>query len=50
MSTFAEFLGAAWRAGVLRYVADLDAREVIYHGWNGESYAESYPDAAIEQS
>ena len=50
MSTFAEFLGAAWRAGVLRYVADLDAREVIYHGWNGESYAEPYPDAAIEQS
>jgi uncharacterized protein YbcV (DUF1398 family) len=49
MSTFAEFLGAAWRAGVLRYVADFDAREVSYYGWNGENYVESYPDAAIEQ-
>jgi uncharacterized protein YbcV (DUF1398 family) len=50
MTTFTEFLGAAWRAGVLRYVADFDAREVIYYGWNGESYLESYPDTAIEQS
>jgi uncharacterized protein YbcV (DUF1398 family) len=50
MSTFAEFLGAAWRAGVIRYVADFDAREVTYHGWTGENYVEAYPDAAIEQS
>jgi len=35
---------------VLRYVADFDKREVTYHGWNGQNYAESYPDAAIEQS
>jgi uncharacterized protein YbcV (DUF1398 family) len=49
-STFPEFLEAAWRAGVLRYVADFDAREVTYHGWNGDSYVESYPDAAIRQS
>jgi hypothetical protein len=49
MTTLAEFLGAAWRAGVLRYVADFDAREVTYYGWNGDSYVESYPDAAIEQ-
>jgi uncharacterized protein YbcV (DUF1398 family) len=50
MSTFAEFLAAAWRAGVLRYVADFDAREVTYHGWNGGNYTESYPDAATGQS
>lgn len=50
LSTFAEFLGAAWRAGVLRYVADFDKREVTHHGWNGQNYVESYPDAAIEQS
>jgi uncharacterized protein YbcV (DUF1398 family) len=46
----AEFLDAAWRAGVIRYVADFDAREVTYTGWNGENYVESYPDAAIEQA
>ena len=50
MTTLTEFLGAAWRAGVLRYVADFDAREVTYYGWNGENYVESYPDAPIEQS
>jgi len=48
-STFPEFLEAAWRAGVLRYVADFDEREVTYYGWNGENYVESYPDPAIEQ-
>jgi uncharacterized protein YbcV (DUF1398 family) len=49
MTTLTEFLDAAWRAGVLRYVADFDAREVTYYGWNGENYVESYPDAPIEQ-
>ena len=47
--SFAEFLAAAWRAGVLRYVADFDAREVTYHSWNGENYVEPYPDAATGQ-
>jgi uncharacterized protein YbcV (DUF1398 family) len=32
------------------YVADFDAREVTYYGWNGESYLESYPDTPTEQS
>jgi uncharacterized protein YbcV (DUF1398 family) len=50
MTTLTEFLVAAWQAGVLRYVADFDAQEVTYYGWNGENYVESYPDAAIEQS
>jgi uncharacterized protein YbcV (DUF1398 family) len=47
MSTFPEFLAAAWRAGVLRYVADFDAREVTYYGWDGANYVESYPDVIL---
>jgi uncharacterized protein YbcV (DUF1398 family) len=49
-STFFEFLDAVWRAGVLRYVADFDAREVTYYGWSGENYVEPYPDAAVQHS
>jgi hypothetical protein len=40
---------AAWRAGVLRYVADFGAREVTCYGWNGDSYLGSCPDAATGQ-
>jgi uncharacterized protein YbcV (DUF1398 family) len=47
MSTFPEFLNAAWQAGIVRYVADFDGRAVTYYGWTGENYVESYPDAAI---
>jgi uncharacterized protein YbcV (DUF1398 family) len=46
-SSFPEFLRRAWRAGVLRYVADFDGREVTYYGWNGENYVEPYPDVPI---
>jgi uncharacterized protein YbcV (DUF1398 family) len=42
-STFAEFLMAAWRAGVVRYAVDLVARTVTYEGCLGEEYLESYP-------
>jgi len=35
-STFPEFLDATWRAGVVRYDVDLEARTVAYQGCNGE--------------
>lgn len=42
-STFAEFMAAAWRAGVVRYEVDFAARTVSYYGWGGEVYVEAYP-------
>jgi uncharacterized protein YbcV (DUF1398 family) len=42
-STFPEFLAASWRAGVVRYDVDFDARTVAYYGCNGEEYNEAYP-------
>jgi uncharacterized protein YbcV (DUF1398 family) len=47
-STFREFLGAAWNAGVLRYEVDLDEREVTYSGCNGETFVESYPTVEVK--
>jgi uncharacterized protein YbcV (DUF1398 family) len=46
-STFPEFLGASWRAGVVRYDIDLEARTVAYQGCNGEEYIEAYPAVSI---
>jgi uncharacterized protein YbcV (DUF1398 family) len=46
--TFPEFLSATWRAGVVRYDVDFDARTVTYHGCNGEEYVEGYPAAQVE--
>ena len=46
-STFPEFLGATWRAGVVRYHVDLVARSVAYLGCNGERYVEAYPAVEI---
>ena len=48
-SSFPQFLSAAWRAGILRYVADFDRRMVTYYGSGGETYVEPYPEAAIPQ-
>lgn len=42
-STFPEFLEASWRAGVVRYDVNLEARTVAYQGCNGEEYIEAYP-------
>jgi uncharacterized protein YbcV (DUF1398 family) len=42
-STFPEFLMASWRAGIVRYDVDLDARTCTYYGSNDEAYIESYP-------
>ncbi len=46
-STFPEFLDASWRAGVVRYDVDLEARTVAYQGCNGEEYIEAYPSVSI---
>jgi uncharacterized protein YbcV (DUF1398 family) len=46
-STFHEFLNASWRAGVVRYDVDFDARTVAYQGCNGEEYIEAYPAVTI---
>lgn len=47
-STFPEFLMASWRAGVVRYDVDFDARTVTYYGCDDEEYVEGYPAAHIE--
>jgi uncharacterized protein YbcV (DUF1398 family) len=46
-STFLEFLVASWRAGVVRYEVDFNARIVTYSGCNGEEYAEHYQAVEI---
>ena len=46
-STFPEFLEASWRAGVVRYDVNFEARTVAYQGCNGEEYIEAYPLVAV---
>jgi uncharacterized protein YbcV (DUF1398 family) len=46
-STFPQFLDATWRAGVVRYDVDLEARTVAYQGFNGEEYIEAYPAVTV---
>ena len=46
-STFAEFLEATWRAGVVRYDVDFGGRTVAYFGCDGEQYIEAYPAVEI---
>lgn len=46
-STFAEFLMATWKAGVVNYEVDFMARMVSYFGSAGESYVEPYPAATL---
>ncbi len=47
LSSFPEFLMAAWKAGVVSYVVDFEKRVVTYYGVLGESYAEDYPAVEI---
>lgn len=47
-STFPKFLMASWRAGVVRYDVDFEARTVSYYGCDGEEYVESYPAVNVE--
>jgi uncharacterized protein YbcV (DUF1398 family) len=46
-STFPEFLDSTWRAGIVRYEVDFDARTVAYQGCNGETYVEAYPAVEV---
>jgi uncharacterized protein YbcV (DUF1398 family) len=46
-STFQEFLDASWRAGVVSYDVDLEARTVAYQGCNSEEYIEAYPAVTV---
>jgi uncharacterized protein YbcV (DUF1398 family) len=48
-SAFPEFLGASWRAGVVRYDVDFSARTVAYFGCNNEQYIEAYPAVDTDQ-
>jgi uncharacterized protein YbcV (DUF1398 family) len=48
-STFAQFLAASWRAGVVRYEVDFAARTVAYYGCYGEEYVEAYPAVEVSQ-
>jgi uncharacterized protein YbcV (DUF1398 family) len=47
-STFPEFLLSSWKAGVVSYEVDFDARTVTYYGCNEEKYVESYPVVNVE--
>jgi uncharacterized protein YbcV (DUF1398 family) len=49
-STFPEFLLASWRAGIVRYDVDFDARTVTYYGCNAEEYVEGYPAVNVDQA
>jgi len=46
-STFAEFLEASWKSGVVRYEVDFSARTVSYYGARGEEYVEAYSLAEV---
>lgn len=41
-STFPEFVSASWRAGVIRYDVDFNARTCKYYRSNDEEYVEEY--------
>jgi len=46
-TSFPEFLLGSWKAGVVRYEVDFEARTVIYFGATQERYVEHYPQATI---
>lgn len=49
-ASFLEFVTAAWRAGVVRYVVDLDQRTCTYYGSCGESLVETYPGVSLAKA
>lgn len=49
LSTFQEFLHAAWKAGVVSYDVDFVDRKVTYYGSTGESYLEEYPAVEVKK-
>ncbi len=46
-SSFPEFLGAAWEAGVIHFRVDLANRTCTYFGVAGNHYIEEYPAVAV---
>jgi uncharacterized protein YbcV (DUF1398 family) len=46
-STFEEFLAATWKAGVVRYDVDFNARTVAYFGAHNERYIEAYTEVKL---
>ena len=48
-STFPEFVSASWRAGIVRYDVDFNARTCTYYGSNDEKYVEEYPAVEVTQ-
>lgn len=46
-TTFPEFVRGCWKAGVVWYDVDLDARTCTYYGAEGDSYTETYPAVEI---
>lgn len=47
-STFPEFVSASWRAGVVRYDVDFNARTCRYYGSDDEEYVEEYPAVEVK--
>jgi uncharacterized protein YbcV (DUF1398 family) len=46
-SAFPEFLASIWKAGVVRYTVDFEARTCIYYGANNEEYVEAYATVEV---
>lgn len=46
-SEFSEFLLSSWKAGVVSYVVDFEARTCTYFGANEEMYIEDYPSVEL---
>lgn len=46
-TTFPEFAEAAWRAGVVHFVVDLDERTCTYTGLDQKSYVEHFPAVTV---
>lgn len=46
-TTFPEFAEAAWRAGVVHFVVDLDERSCTYVGLDGQTYVERFAAVAV---
>lgn len=46
-TTFPQFLEASWKAGVVQYDVDFEARTVSYFGVHGEVYVEEYAAVSL---
>lgn len=46
-TSMSKFLTLIWRAGVMRFVVDLEERSVTYHGTEDARYVEAYPAVVL---